>query len=132
MSPDVLYGTVSTGEVQRRKYALLMAKLAKELVNIGYSHISTSSGQNTGSLFGFKAGVHAGPLGAGILGRTRRFYKIFGDTVVMSARLSQSAKANSVLISSKVLQFSPRGLLPRLLPVALTLKASHRVCSCFR
>jgi class 3 adenylate cyclase len=98
----VLHGHVVTKDKDRQKYAEKMCKLAKELVQVGNSHISRATGQNTGSLFGFKAGLHAGPLSSGILGRTRRFYKIFGDTVVMAARLSQNAKFSTVQISQKV------------------------------
>ena len=28
-----------------------------------------------------KVGLHSGPLTAGLIGRTRRYYRIFGDTV---------------------------------------------------
>jgi hypothetical protein len=102
VSPDVLHGDLVTRERDKKDYAERMCKLAKELVQVGNSHISGNTGQNTGNLFGFKAGLHAGPLSSGILGRTRRFYKIFGDTVVMAARLSQNARPSTVQISLKV------------------------------
>lgn len=47
----------------------------------------------------FKAGVNCGKLSAGILGRSRKFYRLFGDTVVTSARMCQSSEPGTVQIS---------------------------------
>ena len=85
-----------------RTACVKIAELAMELVEIGNAHISESSGSRTGLKFGFKAGLHHGVLSSGILGRSRRFYRIFGDTVVTSARMCQHTVPGTVQISEEV------------------------------
>jgi class 3 adenylate cyclase len=50
----------------------------------------------------FKGGVNCGKLSAGILGRSRKFYRLFGDTVVTSARMCQSSVPGTVQISESL------------------------------
>lgn len=103
----VVSGNVCDGVTEQenlemhRESAILMARLALELVEAGSSFISW--GQRTGQKFGFRAGLHFGKLSAGILGRSRRFYRIFGDTVVTSARMCQHTDPGTVQISDSVM-----------------------------
>jgi adenylate cyclase len=62
------------------------------------------------------AGVHLGPVMAGIVGRERHQFDIWGDTVNVAARLSSAASPNSVVLTESLgamlagLTVSPRGV----------------------
>ncbi|MCU0403940.1 MAG: hypothetical protein MUE99_05270 [Chitinophagaceae bacterium] len=51
--------------------------------------------------FLFRAGIHSGPLVAGIVGIKKFAYDIWGDTVNMAARLEQNSMPGKVNISSQ-------------------------------
>lgn len=85
-----------------REQGACMAALAQELVNAGNRHKSRRTGKCIGDVFKFKAGVNCGKLSAGILGRSRKFYRLFGDTVVTSARMCQSSIPGTVQISESL------------------------------
>jgi class 3 adenylate cyclase len=78
-----------------------MSILALDLVEAGSAFL-TSQNMRVGYTFGFRAGLHYGPMSAGILGRSRRFYRIFGDTVVTAARMCQHTDYGTVQVSEKV------------------------------
>lgn len=102
VTPNVQKGVQETSQEEHRASAVKMTMLARDLVEAGNLHFSSTNGMNTGTFFEFRAGLHHGPLSAGILGRSRRFYRIFGDTVVMAARMSQHTSKDNVQISSAV------------------------------
>jgi len=62
------------------------------------------------------AGVHLGPVMAGIVGRERYQFDVWGDTVNVAARLTSAASANSVVLTESLgaglegLTISPRGI----------------------
>jgi len=62
------------------------------------------------------AGVHLGPVMAGIVGRERYQFDIWGDTVNIAARLTSAALPDSVVLTESLaatlegLTISPRGL----------------------
>lgn len=87
-----------------------MANLALDLVEAGCAFID-HNGLRVGYSFGFRAGLHYGQMSAGILGRSRRFYRIFGDTVVTAARMCQHTDYGTVQVSEQVLAVS-HALLP--------------------
>ena len=47
----------------------------------------------------FKIGLHSGAIGAGCIGTTRNFYRLFGDTVNVTSRLASAAPVGSMHIS---------------------------------
>lgn len=51
-----------------------------------------------------RIGIHQGPATAGVLGTSKMFYDIWGDTVNIAARLQSHAKPNAILVSETVAQ----------------------------
>lgn len=69
--------------------------------------------------FQFRAGIHSGPLVAGIVGIKKFAYDIWGDTVNLAARMEQNGMGGKVNISSQTYELvkqhfrtEPRGKLP--------------------
>jgi len=69
--------------------------------------------------FQFRAGIHSGPLVAGIVGIKKFAYDIWGDTVNLAARMEQNGLGGKVNISSQTYELvkqhfraEPRGKLP--------------------
>lgn len=83
------------------EYAAKLAELAVRLVGIGNTHEGRAKQKGLCG-FKFKAGLHHGEVVAGIVGRSRRFYRLFGDTVVTAARLCQSAPVGKAQISEEL------------------------------
>jgi class 3 adenylate cyclase len=55
----------------------------------------------------FRVGVHTGPVVAGIIGRQRIIYDLWGDTVNVAARLEGAADPSTTLISEDVWERLP-------------------------
>ena len=49
-----------------------------------------------------RIGIHSGPVLAGVIGKTRFGYDLWGDTVNLASRLQGSAPPNSILVSKEV------------------------------
>ena len=49
-----------------------------------------------------RAGVHMGPVMAGVVGHQQYFYDVWGDTVNTTARIEASAETGTVLVSNKI------------------------------
>jgi adenylate cyclase len=71
----------------------------------------------TGTGWRIRIGIHTGPAVAGVIGRRKFVYDVWGDTVNIASRLETSAEANSVHVSEPVAEalrgsfdLSPRGL----------------------
>src|SRR4029079_17924262 len=50
-----------------------------------------------------RAGVHSGPVTAGIIGTRRLTYDVWGDTVNMAARIEAESRPGGVLVSHTTL-----------------------------
>jgi adenylate cyclase len=68
----------------------------------------------SGSL-GLRVGIAAGPVTAGVIGRRRLAYDVWGDTVNLASRLQSTAEAGSIQVSDATvrlldgsLPFEPR------------------------
>lgn len=73
-----------------------------------------------GTTFTMRAGIHTGPVIAGVVGSRKFAYDIWGDTVNVAARMESTGQAGRVNISATTyaivsscteLQFSPRGFI---------------------
>ena len=51
-----------------------------------------------------RVGVATGPVVGGIIGRNRKFFRLFGDTVNVSARMSTTAKAGETMMTESTYQ----------------------------
>ena len=51
---------------------------------------------------GFRIGIHAGPLIAGVIGETRTSFDVWGDTVNMASRLESHAGIGEIACSQNV------------------------------
>jgi len=52
----------------------------------------------------FRVGIHMGPCVAGVIGRNKMAYDIWGDTVNVASRMESTGEANRVHISRDVMQ----------------------------
>ncbi|MGR1579921.1 adenylate/guanylate cyclase domain-containing protein [Thalassobius sp. S69A] len=59
---------------------------------------------------GVRVGVHSGPVIAGVMGRTRPHYDIWGGTVNLAQRLQATAPRNSVQLSGQTRALAGRAL----------------------
>jgi len=48
-----------------------------------------------------RIGIHSGPVVAGVIGKTKYSYDVWGDTVNVAAKLEQAGRAGHVLISAE-------------------------------
>lgn len=49
-----------------------------------------------------RAGIHAGPIFAGIVGQSRYAYDVWGDTVNTASRLESTSEPGEIQVSSEV------------------------------
>jgi class 3 adenylate cyclase len=73
-------------EEYRKKSALTMIYLALALLREGAEHKSIK----------FKVGISTGPCVGGIIGSSRKFYRLFGDTVNTASRMKHHGKVKCV------------------------------------
>lgn len=86
----------------RPDHALVMAKFAKECLekfNELSKHLEISLGPDTGDL-AMRAGLHSGPVTAGVLRGDRSRFQLFGETVNTAARVESTGFRNQVHLSS--------------------------------
>lgn len=57
------------------------------------------------SLWQMRIGIHTGPLLAGVIGKNKFAYDIWGDTVNIAARLESTAEAEKINVSGETFQF---------------------------
>jgi adenylate cyclase len=72
------------------------ARVAMEMVNIK-SRIKNQESNQT--MLQFRIGVHCGPVTAGVIGKERMQYDVWGDTVNVASRMESSGEAGRVHVS---------------------------------
>eukprot|EP01138_Halocafeteria_seosinensis_P009945 gb/GECG01010157.1/.p1 GENE.gb/GECG01010157.1/~~gb/GECG01010157.1/.p1 ORF type:complete len:1289 (+),score=131.12 gb/GECG01010157.1/:1-3867(+) len=90
-------------------FCLEAVYLCHQLQSCGKQDSGSSSGakkligstQNDFPQLKFKIGVHSGPVTSGIVGKTRTFYRVFGDTVNVASRMGTSSSPGNVHASQR-------------------------------
>jgi predicted metal-dependent HD superfamily phosphohydrolase len=52
-----------------------------------------------------RIGIHSGPLVAGVIGKTKFHFDIWGDTVNIAARTEKASRANTILVTESTQKF---------------------------
>mmetsp|Transcript_18394 Transcript_18394/g.32434 ORF Transcript_18394/g.32434 Transcript_18394/m.32434 type:complete len:1211 (-) Transcript_18394:204-3836(-) len=86
----------------RKDHAVVMAKFARECLekfNGLSKQLEISLGPDTGDL-AMRAGLHSGPVTAGVLRGDKSRFQLFGDTVNTAARVEATGQRNRVHLST--------------------------------
>jgi hypothetical protein len=81
-----------------RKYCYEMIKLGWNLIQ--YTEVFSRSHE----MPQMKVGINCGPLAGIVLGKYRRFYCLFGNTMNVSARMCSNAKQGAICVTPDVAQ----------------------------
>eukprot|EP00980_Cylindrotheca_fusiformis_P003628 scaffold814_cov100-Cylindrotheca_fusiformis.AAC.10 len=91
----------------RKDHAFTMAKFARECL-LKFDELSKQLevvlGPDTGDL-AMRAGLHSGPVTAGVLRGDKSRFQLFGDTVNTAARIESTGMRNRVHLSSETAEF---------------------------
>ena len=91
-----------------------MARFARECIQRFHdlvSQLETTLGPDTGDL-ALRAGLHSGPVTAGVLRGDKSRFQLFGDTVNTAARIESTGKRGKIHISmetAELIQLSGKG-----------------------
>ena len=90
-----------------------LLELAMEMFEIVYEY-----NEKEAATLNLRIGVHSGPLIAGVIGRRKLVYDIWGDTVNVASRMESTGEAGRIQVSVAVkeaaspkYQFIERGLI---------------------
>lgn len=89
------YMVVAGVPLPRPDHALIAATLALR-INAALRDISTARGLD----LHLRTGLHSGPLAAGIIGRNKFSYDLWGDTVNTASRMESSAPLDTIHLSA--------------------------------
>lgn len=81
--------------VKRTDHALRMVAAAREILDF----VKAKQEEHEGSAFAIRIGIHTGPVIAGVVGRKKFAYDIWGDSVNVAARMESSGEAGRINIS---------------------------------
>jgi class 3 adenylate cyclase len=78
-------------------HTLKLIAATREMIQFTLNQISEAETPN----FKLRAGIHTGPVIAGVVGKKKFAYDIWGDTVNTAARMEQISVANEITISDE-------------------------------
>lgn len=93
------YMCVAGLPIESEQHALRIIAAAREMLAV-VEEMQTETANGTGPAFDLRIGVHSGPVVAGVVGRKKFAYDIWGDTVNVAARLQQLGQINRISMSS--------------------------------
>jgi adenylate cyclase len=91
------YMAVSGLPVHRPDHALQAARAAEEM-----AAFMENRNRNQETTFAIRIGIHSGPVVAGIVGRKKFAYDVWGDTVNVAARMESASEPGKINISAAV------------------------------
>ncbi len=106
------YMTVSGVPVPRADHLEAVARLA-----LGMQLELEEFNRATGQKLSLRIGIHAGPVVAGVIGRKKFIYDLWGDTVNTASRMESHGQPGRIHVSEEVMRrldgkfsFEPRGV----------------------
>eukprot|EP00049_Salpingoeca_infusionum_P016311 m.332010 g.332010 ORF g.332010 m.332010 type:complete len:760 (+) comp16056_c0_seq17:492-2771(+) len=93
-------------------HALKIANFALEMVPLAATVISPLDGDP----IRIKVGIHSGPLMAGVVGKSRPRYCLFGDTVNVASQIENTGVTNTVQGTFRFVRCLPEDFVGRILP----------------
>ena len=97
----------------RSDHAEAMAHFARGMLDV----LAEENAQDDSARFQIRIGIHTGPVVAGIIGRHRFIYDVWGDTVNIASRLESSGSPDRIHVSDATVRclagtfhVDPRGL----------------------
>jgi len=93
------YMCVAGLPLESEEHAIRITAAAREMLAVVEEMHIEQSEQNEPS-FDVRIGVHSGPVVAGVVGKKKFAYDIWGDTVNVAARLQQLSEVNRISISA--------------------------------